>query len=197
MASRQQLPKTFLFFEWFKKNQNDKVKINQMLEYISEHGILIPEVDANEFSNALKNDYNCSLVTINRKGKCPSCAGQLPGVKLMDSEFKKIATTFLNDIIIKSDVFVKSNPQEVERFKNFVEKTMPYDCVIDGLNVAFSQGNKLSNAIYSKILAQVVKHFVEQNQKILVIGRKYMEGWPRKEMQYIKANSKLFLVEDL
>lgn len=197
MASRQQLPRTFIFIEWFKKHQNDKTKINQMLQYISEHGLLMPEIDVNEFSNALKKNYNCSLVTINRKGKCPSCASQLPGVKLMDSEFQKIAVAFLEDIIIKSDVFIKSNPQEVERFKTFVEKTKPYDCVIDGLNVAFSQGNRLPTAVYAKILAQVVKHFADQKQKCLVIGRKYMDGWPRKEMSFIKANSKLFLVEDL
>lgn len=197
MISRQQHPKTFIFIEWFNKHQNDKAKINQMLEYISEHGLLMPEIDINDFSNALRKNYNCSLVTINRKGRCPSCTSHLPGVKLMDSEFKKIATTFLEDIIIKSDVFIKSNPQEIERFKTFVEKTIPYDCVIDGLNVAFSQGNKLSPAIYARILAQVVKHFADQKQKCLVIGRKYMNGWPKKEMSFIKANSKLFLVEDL
>lgn len=197
MPGRLQLPKTFIFTEWFKKCQNDKKKIDLMLEFISEHAILIPETDIDGFSRSLEKNFNCSLVTINRKGKCPACAGQLPGVKLMESEFKKIAKTFLEDIIIKSDAFIKSNPTEIERFKAFVEKTKPYDCIIDGLNVAFSRGNKLSPVVYSKILAQVVKHFVDQNKKCLVIGRKYMNGWPRREIQFIKQNSMFFLVDDL
>lgn len=197
MISKQQTPKSFIYLEWFKRHENDKNKINEMFEYISENGLLMPEVDITEFSNVLRKNYNCSLVTINRKGKCPACSSQLPGVKLMSSEFNKIASAFLDDIIVKSDVFAKSNPKEIERFKNFVDKTMPYDCVIDGLNVAFSQGNKLSNAVYAKNLADVVKYFVDQKQKVLVIGRKYMDGWPRKDISFVKQNAKLFLVEDL
>lgn len=197
MAKQQQLPKTFIFTEWFEKFQSDKKKVDQMFEYISDNGLLIPEMDVKEFTQSLSKNYSSSIVTINRKGKCPSCTAQLPGVRLMDSEFKRIASTFLDDIIIKNDAFIKTNPKEIERYKTFVEKTIPFDCIIDGLNVAFSQGNRLSNAVYSKILAQTVKHFADQEQKCLVIGRKYMEGWPHKEMKFIKQNSKLFLVEDL
>lgn len=197
LAENQTVPKLFVFSEWFKKHELNMEKIEEMLEYIGNNDILLPENELTNISNLLSKSYVCNLVTINHKGKCPSCSNSLPGVKLMQSEFEKLAKRFLEDIIIKSDVFIKSNPKEIERFKAFVEKTIPYDCVIDGCNVAYSQGNKFSPKVYSNILYQVVKHFVDKKQKVLVIGRKYMEKWPKKEINFVKENANLFLAEDL
>lgn len=197
MAEKQIMPKTYIFIEWMKNHEDDSKKIAEMFEFISENSLLLPEVQIQNITESLKKSYNCTLVTINRTGKCPSCAQKLPGVKLLQPEFSKLATRFLNDIFIRSDVFLKSSPDEVTKFKDFVDKTAPYDSVIDGLNVAYSQGNRLSPKIYAKTLAQVVKYFVDKNQKCLVIGRQHMKSWPRKEMSYIKENSLLFLAEDL
>lgn len=191
------VPRNFIFIEWFEQHADDKAKIEEMFEFIGENAILLPEADINTISDILKKSYNCSLVGINRKGSCPSCKSTLPGVKLMESEFQKMAKQFLDDIIIKSDVFIKSNPAEVDRYKKFIEKFAPFDCIIDGLNVAYSQGNKLNSKIYSKILAQVVKSFADRKENCLVIGRKHMDSWPRKEMSFIRQNSHLFLMDNL
>lgn len=196
LSSNFVIPRSYVFNEWFDMHAKDNKKIEEMLEYISEHGILLPESELNSIMISLNSSYHCALVTINRKGTCPSCKNKLPGVKLMNSEFQNMATRFLEDIIIKSDVFIKSNPKEIERFKKFVDKSVPFDCVIDGLNVAYSQGNKLGPKVYSKILAQVVKQFADQKQKCLVIGKRHMEGWPKKEMNFIKQNSALFMADD-
>lgn len=196
-AENFEVPRSYIFIEWFEKHADDKEKIEEMLEFISENGILLPEADINAISVILSKSYSCSLVGINRKGSCPSCKSTLPGVKLMDSEFQKMAKRFLDDIIIKSDVFIKTNPAELDRFKKFVDKFAPFDCVIDGLNVAYSNGTKLNAKVYSKILAQVVKSFADRKEKCLVIGRKHMDSWPRKEMSFIKQNSHLFLMDDL
>jgi len=41
----------------------------------------------------------------------------------------------MDDVIIGSDLYHKSNPEELQNFKKFVERTKPYDIVIDSLNV--------------------------------------------------------------
>lgn len=197
IAEKQIVPRSRVFIKWFEKYINDPTKIDQMLKYISDNYILLPEIDIRNFSDTFKQKYTCSFVTINRNGRCPSCTQKLPGVKLLQTEFKKLSSQFLEDIFIRNDAFMKSNPDEIKRFKDFVDKTIPYDSVIDGLNVAYSQGDKLSTKVYAKILAQVVKYFVDKQQKCLVIGRKHMKFWPKNEMTYIRENALLFLAEDL
>jgi mitochondrial ribonuclease P protein 3 len=191
------MPKTFIFTEWFEKHKSERKKCAEMFEFLAEHRILLPEANIQEVAQSLKEEFECSFVTINSSGKCPACTGKLPGAKITSAEFDKIAARFLDDIIVKSDVFQRSNPKEIERFKAFVEQTIPYDCVIDGLNVAFSQGNKLNKEVYVRILEKVVRHFADQGQKVLVIGRRYMDTWPKSQMKFIKANAKLFLADDL
>lgn len=47
----------------------------------------------------------------------------------------------MNRIIIGSDIYRKTNPRELQRFKKFIEDTKPYDIVIDGLNISYIQNN--------------------------------------------------------
>lgn len=46
-------------------------------------------------------------------------------------------------------------------------------------------------------MAGVVKHFVEKNQRVLLIGRVHMEKWRNQYMSYIMKNSSLFLAQNL
>lgn len=50
----------------------------------------------------------------------------------------------MNRVIIGSDIYHKTNPNELNRFKTFIEKTKPYDIVIDGLNLIYIQKNDKS-----------------------------------------------------
>lgn len=45
-------------------------------------------------------------------------------------------------------------------------------------------------------LASVVSHFAERKLRVLVIGRKHMNGWPSKTMNYIRENSIFFAVQN-
>lgn len=47
----------------------------------------------------------------------------------------------MNRVIIGSDIYRKTNPRELQRFKKFIEDTKPYDIVIDGLNISYIQNN--------------------------------------------------------
>jgi ribonuclease P protein 3 len=197
MTEQNILPRVYFFVHWFDHFKNNTKKIEEMMKFISENGIMLPEVEIQRIQEALNQTYKISLVNINRTGKCPSCTQKLPGVKLLPAEFSKLASTFFDDIFVKNDAFLKSNPEELKKFQDFVNKTAPYDAVIDGLNVAYAQGDKLSPKIYAKNLSTVVKYFRDRDQKCLVIGRSHMRSWPRKDMSYIRENSLLFLAEDL
>lgn len=47
---------------------------------------------------------------------------------------------FLKNAVIGRDVFLKSNPEELNRFKEFIKGMDTFDVVVDGLNVAYSAG---------------------------------------------------------
>uniref|UniRef100_A0A1B0FKU0 PRORP domain-containing protein n=1 Tax=Glossina morsitans morsitans TaxID=37546 RepID=A0A1B0FKU0_GLOMM len=111
----------------------------------------------------------------------------------------KIFLTYLtevSDVVVGGDVFQKSSPTEVNDFLNFVDRTGPYDCVIDGLNVAYSKGKKKPQSL-ADMLVSVVKHFAEKNKHVLVLGRKHMNKWPKNSIQYVKDNASMFLADNL
>lgn len=100
--------------------------------------------------------------------------------------------------LIRKNVFLKTNPDELKRFQKFIDNTRPYDCVIDGLNVAYSKGSKIKSAATpAKLTAAVVKYFVQRKNRVLVIGRHHMNNWPKTQMNFIRKNSHLFLTENL
>lgn len=42
-----------------------------------------------------------------------------------------------------------------------------------------------------------VKYFADKQESLLVIGRKHMNSWPKKEMEFIRRNSSLFLADNM
>ena len=70
------------------------------------------------------------------RGRCEHCGLQLPPARLTPSEFAEVREALERLVLIGDDVFQSSTPEEVERFRGFVERTAPYDVVVDGLNVS-------------------------------------------------------------
>lgn len=129
------------------------------------------------------------------RGQCPSCRVKLRSVFLTTQEFRNISSVFLERVLVGNNVFVKSSPAEVAKFEKFLQAHQPFDCVIDGLNVAYSTGNTKSPAYYGKLLAAVVRHFAEQKRRVLVLGRRHMLRWPN--MGTVNRQAKVFLTDDL
>lgn len=142
LFANQTKPATSTLLQYFIKFQADDKKTEQMLKAVSENNLMLPDASINHFKDIFKNS---TIVRIDDSGNCPSCRNILPSAKLNETEFKHLSDTFLNKVFLRKDVFLQTNPEELRRFKNFVEKSLPYDCVIDGLNVAYSHGTK-SNA---------------------------------------------------
>jgi hypothetical protein len=58
---------------------------------------------------------------------------------LAEEEFLELRARFMETLTGKN-VFVRTTPQELEKFRSFVADTSPYDLVIDGLNIVYSRG---------------------------------------------------------
>lgn len=99
-------------------------------------------------------------------------------------------------LIIGSDLFLKTSPEELKRFSDFVEKTAPYDIVLDGLNIAYTVGVG-NNMEKVKLLSTVVDHFVRQRKKILLLGRQHMMKWNKRIMQQIMNKTSFFFTDNL
>ena len=57
-------------------------------------------------------------------------------IELASCDFEGLQREFLEKSLIGSNVYLKSNPQEVERFRDFVMENAPFDVVLDALNIA-------------------------------------------------------------
>ena len=85
------------------------------------------------------------------RGICKTCQSQLRHVYLSTKEFSQLSKTFLEKVLLRNDTFLKSSPTEVVKFEHFLQQYQPFDCVIDGLNVAYSTGAK-SHMVYANIV---------------------------------------------
>ncbi|KAJ8929372.1 hypothetical protein NQ314_017953 [Rhamnusium bicolor] len=135
--------------------------------------------------------------TVTHTGICKSCQRKLDNFDLTTDEFNDLKNRVIENVIVGRDLFVKTNPEELERFKEFVRSMGKFDVVLDGLNIAYSAGTKQPPHILSTLLASVVSHFAQQKKRILVLGRVHMNRWPIKNWDYIKKNSTVFLTQNI
>lgn len=129
-------------------------------------------------------------------GKCCSCNQTLDRLSLSDDEFKLLQTNVKKKLIVGSDLFLKTSPEELKRFTNFLRSTAPYDIVLDALNIAFATRQQ-HNVNRVNLLCKIVNNLLARNMKIMLLGRKHMLKWPRKQMQYLMSNTHSFFTDDL
>lgn len=150
LLGKQLVPSVSVFLKYFNKFRDDNTATEKMLNVISDYSFMLPERSIDEFKEVFTYNRDCKIVNIGRRGECSSCASELSAIELNESDFSKLSSKLLDDVLIRKDIFLKTNPDEVNRFKKFVDKTMPFDCVIDGLNVAYSHGTQQSPQMLAK-----------------------------------------------
>ncbi|XP_046384098.1 mitochondrial ribonuclease P catalytic subunit [Ischnura elegans] len=172
----------------------------KLLNFLSFHELVVSK----EISQKLKEtfgklNWQCRYTYINERGMCMSCRGEMHPIFISKSEFQNLSQTFLEKVLVGPDIFSKSSPEEVKAFQELITKEAPFNTVIDGLNVAYSSGSESRGPRNNPaaILQSVVSHFVDLSHKILVLGRTHMKSWSRKEMEYVRKNSQLFLAENV
>lgn len=150
MFGKEIVPSTPLLLKYFRMFQSDKEMTEKLLEAMSSHSLLLPEKFIENFRKVFSETRECRIAGIKRNGRCPSCSNNLPEGKLNEAEFNKLSDVFLNKVLIRRDVFIKTSPDELNRFRSFIEKLVPFDCVIDGLNVAYSHGTNRGVMMFVK-----------------------------------------------
>ncbi|XP_076640262.1 mitochondrial ribonuclease P catalytic subunit [Colletes latitarsis] len=122
--------------------------------------------------------------------KCKICKQDLSVAELSDEEFEYLSESVLQKFLFDKNYEI-SHPKELKRFIDFIDKTKPFDIVIDGLNVLYM--NNRSHAHKFIKLQRLFETFV--GKKVLVIGRKHMKLLPITKQLQEKAT--FFFVDNL
>ncbi|KAL1132572.1 hypothetical protein AAG570_010524 [Ranatra chinensis] len=192
-------PDISVYKKWLCTNKDDNA-LNRLLSFISTHNIVITQ----ELSDLIVDNYQrlksspASITKISSTGICNNCTKSLQPVDVTPEEFMLLKDSFLKPVLIGNDVYLKSKPGEIDAYLKFLTNAGRVDVVLDGLNIAYAAGIKKSSPkVHSKMLMDVVKYFVARNMRVMVIGRKHMVTWPKKNMDFIFKSSSTFLADNV
>lgn len=133
--------------------------LGNLLEFLSKHTLIVSQKVVKLLDKIHQENphwfglKHTQLISKSIEGICANCNQKLQNVSLSDAEFQQLKETFNEKVLLGGDIFQKSTPQEVKAFFNYVRKTAPYDCVIDGLNVAYSVGRNYPNSLLATLVS--------------------------------------------
>ncbi|KAF6729066.1 Mitochondrial ribonuclease P protein 3 [Oryzias melastigma] len=150
------------------------------------------------FESLSNQQWTGSWTSPRPKGLCRGCGSELESIQLTAEEYQELKDRVMADVIQGPDVFKKTTPEELERFREFVQRKPAFDVVVDGLNVA--NINKDKSKLSLTLLA-VVSELKRQDLTILVLGRKHMlrpsMSWDRKNMSLIQQKAHCFFTDNI
>ncbi|KAM9707363.1 mitochondrial ribonuclease P catalytic subunit [Menidia menidia] len=150
------------------------------------------------FESLSGQKWTGSWTSISPKGVCNSCGSELESIQLTEEEYQQLKGRVMADIIQGKDVFNKTTPEELERFKAFVRRKPAFDVVVDGLNVANIYKDKSRQ---SQTLLAVVSELHRQGLEVLVLGRKHMlrasRSWDRLDMGLVREKAHCFFTDNI
>lgn len=150
MVEQDKQPKCEIFLillDTILKNnmKNFCTEIEKLLIFLGTNNITLTKKVVTALENIATEHPNLLTVkttSLTSLGKCCSCGNYMENIFVSDEDFKKLQKSFMDKVLIRNDVFLKSTPLEVEQFCKYIEQKGPFDCVVDGLNVAYSMGTK-------------------------------------------------------
>lgn len=128
-------------------------KLADLFEFSASNGLEFEERIANKILEITNSRSKLTFVTKN--GICKTCDKKLESLNLSTPEFVELQRAFLDKVIVGRDIFRKSTPDELDKFKRFVEAMPKFDVVVDGLNVTYSAGVKQSPYVHSMLVSIV------------------------------------------
>lgn len=190
-------PQNIVYTSHLQYCELEKTKINdrmeEMFKFWAEHSIMPHNNIINAYVNTVsKYGWSVASTTISTMGNCSHCSHSLSEITFSDKNFQDLAETVMNRVIIGSDIYCKTNPRELQRFKKFIEDTKPYDIVIDGLNISYIQNNYTPML---ETLINVIEYFSKRQKKILVLTRKHQKKLP--SFKYIEKHAFVFFTDNL
>ena len=150
-------PSCMTYLAWIDHSKKDPLtlveNIEKMLNFTSDKDVLLTKTVTQELGMLFDSlGYSCSYSHINRRGMCSSCQNQLENISISSEDFQKLTDSFLDKVLIRKNIFVKSNPKELAIFTDFVDRNVPFDVVVDGLNVAYCAGTRKSFDVYASLV---------------------------------------------
>ncbi|NXY86199.1 MRPP3 ribonuclease, partial [Alcedo cyanopectus] len=149
------------------------------------------------FESIPGGNWKGHLTHITESGRCPVCNHQLEDSNLTEEEYNNLRERIIRDVIHGTDTFRKTSPQEFEAFQTFVENRLPFDIVVDGLNVSHIKPRKMQ----CENLLDAVNCLAKGNVRLLVLGRKHMlmnsSNWKREIMKEMQNKADFFFAENI
>ena len=122
------------------------------------------------------------------RGTCLACRTELGRREITQEELVMLQEALMEFVIKKKDIYQSTDPRELDKFLRLLareKKLAPFDIVIDGLNISLNGRHNLllsnregfernphkSYSNNSLNLYATVKHFFDQDCKVLVIHR--------------------------
>lgn len=173
-----------------------------LLHYMRDNNIYPPENLATSiktwFESLDDKKWKGSWTSVSPKGICRCCGTVLESIHMTEQEYQELKDKVMINVIQGTDVFKKTTPEELERFKAFVKRKPAFDVVVDGLNVAYYMQIKSK---LSEMLLAVVSELVHQRLTVLVLGRKHMlrpsRSWDKTNMWHIQQMAHCFFTDDI
>ncbi|XP_004681995.2 PREDICTED: mitochondrial ribonuclease P protein 3 [Condylura cristata] len=191
------------FFDFGKDIKDDQYSKNllNILFYLRNNQLYPGESFAHSiktwFESIPGKKWKGQFTTIQKSGQCLGCGKTIESIHLSPEEYAFLKGKILSDVIDGGDQYKKTTPQELKRFKNFVNYCPPFDIVIDGLNVA----KMIPKVRESQVLLNVVSQLAKKNLRLLVLGRKHMLQqsfrWRKDEMEKVQKQASCFFADNI
>ncbi|KAL0125409.1 hypothetical protein PUN28_004499 [Cardiocondyla obscurior] len=199
IIERKQIPQSILYKSHLQYCQLEDAKgfnrrMEEMFDFWAKNNVIPYDKVVNTYvDTASKYGWSTRLVKIPRiTGNCQHCGHSLSRITFSEEEFQKLAKSIMDKVIIGSDIYCKTNPKELSRFKTFIESIKPYDVVVDGLNLTYIQKKTGPQLLW---LINIIEHFSKLGKKILVFTRKHQKKLS--VFKQVERKASVFLVDDL
>ncbi|KOC60245.1 Mitochondrial ribonuclease P protein 3 [Habropoda laboriosa] len=159
------------YISYWKYHSKDRCTFTQKVERLfslwRKYGIK-PSEESIRKCMMICNDLGWSAKLTKLDGlKCTVCKQELSQI-LSKKDYERLCKV-VKEKLIFDNLYIVSNPKEVQNFIKYIEKGTPYDIIVDGLNfICRSFGS------YKQLQRLIVKQAGE-GKKVLVIGRKHIK----------------------
>lgn len=147
MIEKERPISDFVYEHWVKKCAVHHTCWNIFTDFLTNHGVFLKQSIIQQLKDMLvnrpKDSFMGHLTSIDEgTGRCQSCQKILQNTDINDEEFAALRERLTDKVLLGTDVFLGSKPEEMQRFKHLIRDAKPYDIVIDGLNVAYHTSTK-------------------------------------------------------
>lgn len=147
VISKEHKISDFIYEHWLRKCAVHQNVWNSFFDFLVNSCVFLNTSIIQQLKDALEkrpvDPFVGHFTTIDEAtGRCRCCKKLLQNSEISDQEFADLKKGLMEKVLLDTDVYLGSMPDEIQRFNKFLKDTAPYDVVIDGLNVAYHRDAK-------------------------------------------------------